>query len=97
MRKKTPTSLQAKHAFPCVAFFLRALLHFALFFVVASFPCGRPSFGLVNVTESEAPVEQDESSEEEAFSVQARSRVARYSAGFAVAGSRAWWHKPRNG
>ena len=41
------------------------------------FPCATPSFGLLNVTESEAPVDQDESSEEEAISVQARTRVGR--------------------
>ena len=77
MSKKTPTSLQAKHAFPRGAFFARVLLQASVLFVVALFPCATPSFGLLTVAESEAPVDQDESSEEEAISVQARTRVGR--------------------
>ncbi len=77
MSKKTPTSLQAKHALASVAFFARVLLHSSALFLVALFPCTPPSFALLNATESEAPVDQDESSEEEAISVQARTRVGR--------------------
>jgi len=73
--KNTPISLRAKHALPRVEFLARVLLHSSVLFVVALFPCATPSFGLLNVTESEAPVDQDESSEKEAISVQARTRV----------------------
>jgi hypothetical protein len=77
MSRKTPTSLQAKHALASVAFFARVLLHSSVLFVVALFPCTEPGIGLLNSTESEAPVDQDESSEEEAISEQARTGVGR--------------------
>lgn len=82
MSKNRPTRLRAKHALPRVAIFARVLLHSSVLFVVALFPCATPSFGLLNATESEAPVDQDESSEEEAINVQARTRVGRDQPGF---------------
>jgi hypothetical protein len=75
--KETPTSLRAKRSLSSVAFVARVLLHSFVLFVVVLFPCAAPSFGLFNLTESEAPVEEDESSEEEVTKVQARIRVAR--------------------
>ncbi|MDA1051184.1 MAG: hypothetical protein O3C40_11985 [Planctomycetota bacterium] len=77
MSKKTQTSFQAKHALARVAFFARVLLHSSMLFVVALFPCATPGMGLVNVTESEAPADQDESSAKEAISLQCRTRVVR--------------------
>jgi len=77
MSKSTPTSLQAKHALPRVATFARVLMHSSVLFVVALFLCATPGLGLLNVPESEAPVDQDESPEEEAISVQAPTRVGR--------------------
>lgn len=75
MSKNWPTSLQAKYVARRVAFFARILLHSSVLFVLALFPCATPSFGLLTETESEAPVDQDESSEKEATGVQARTRV----------------------
>lgn len=45
--------------------------------VAAFFPCAASSFGLLNVVESEAPFDQDESSQENAISVQIRTRAGR--------------------
>ena len=70
-------SVQAKRALPRMAFFARVLLHSSVLFVMALFPCATPSFVLLTETESEAPVNQEELSEEEAISVQARTRVGR--------------------
>ena len=77
MSKKTPTSLQAKHVLASVALFARDWLHSSVLFAVALLPCTTPSFGMLNSTEFEAPVDQHESSAEEAISVQARTRVGR--------------------
>ncbi len=77
MSKITPISLQAKHAIRKVALLASVLLHCSVFFVVALFPCAAPSLGLVNVTESEAPADQDESSAKEAISLQSRARIVR--------------------
>jgi hypothetical protein len=77
MSKKSPTSLQAKHALPWVAFFARVLLHSSVLLVGALFPCATPTLGLLTVAESEAPVDEDESSEELAISVRDRTRVDR--------------------
>ncbi len=77
MSKKTPTSLRAKHALRCVAFFARVLLYSSVLFVVAFFPCNTPTFGLLTVAESEAPVDEGESSEDVAISVRVRTQVDR--------------------
>ena len=77
MSKCRSTTLLAKHALPRAAFFSRILLHSCVLFVVVLFSCTAPGLGLLAVTGSEAPVDQDESSEEEAISVQARARVVR--------------------
>jgi|GEM_PF-6978137 len=70
-------SPQAKHAWPRVAIFARVFLHFAVLFAAAIFQCGSASSRLLNVTRSEAPVDQDESTFTDAISVKTRSRVCR--------------------
>ena len=77
MSKNLPRSLQAKLALPRLAFLARAVVHIAVLLVVALFPSATPSFGLFTATEFEAPMDQDESSEEEAISVLARTRAGR--------------------
>lgn len=84
MINKTPTLLQARHALSRVAFSTRVALHFSVLFVLALFPCHTPSVGLLDLTESEAPLDQDESSEEAAVGVQARTHIRRRQAGFSL-------------
>lgn len=60
-----------------VACLTRVFVHWSALFVVALFPCATLSAGLLNVTESEAPLDVGESSEEIAISVQRRIRVRR--------------------
>jgi hypothetical protein len=77
MSKRWLASRLGKRVSPSTAFFARVLLHAAILFVVALLPCSPSSFGLSTGTESEAPMDEDGSSEEEAITVQARSRVRR--------------------
>ena len=77
MSKHAPTLFQTHRALPRAAFLARALLHAAVLLVMSVFPCTPPGLELLNVAESEAPFDQDQSSEEEAISVHARARVGR--------------------
>ena len=77
MSKKIRISLQANLALPRLAFLARVVLHVAVLFVVGLFPSATPGFGLLAATEFEAPMDQDESSGEEAISVLARTRARR--------------------
>jgi hypothetical protein len=80
MRNTSPTFLPTKHMLPRVAIF-SLVVHSSVFFAVALFPCATLNFGPREVTESEAPVEREASSEEVAISAQSRTRVVRSHAG----------------
>lgn len=76
--KNSTMSLQARYALRRVALLARVLLHCSVVFVLALCPCATPSLGLINVAESEAPADQDESSlTKEAISSQCRAGVVR--------------------
>ena len=77
MSNETPRLFQVKRLFPRMAFSARVALHSSVLFVVALFPCAESSIGLLHLTESETPVDRDESSDEAANSVQVRTRVRR--------------------
>lgn len=75
MSKNQPVRRQVERILPRVPNLARVLLHASILFVVALFPCSPSSSGLFTGTESEAPMDEDGSSQEEAITVQARSRV----------------------
>jgi hypothetical protein len=77
MSKNTLIPLQAKYAIRRVTLLASVLLHCSVLFAVTLFPCATPWLGRVNATESEAPVDQDESSAKEAISLQPRTRAVR--------------------
>lgn len=62
---------------PRMLFCARFALPLSALLVVAFLPCAIPRTGLLNSSESEAPVERDESSSEAEFSSQTRTRVPR--------------------
>jgi hypothetical protein len=66
--------LQAKHLVRGLTP-VRVLMHAAVLFVVAIFPCTSSTQGSRTVTESEAPVDQDETSQERDISLQDGTRV----------------------
>ncbi len=55
--------------------FLRVTLNWSVVVVIALFPCGLPSFELLELSEFEAPLDPDEPAEDAALSTPARSRV----------------------
>lgn len=77
MVSTTSKLLQAKCLRPLSVFILRGSLYLSVMFVVAIFPCATPSLGLRTVTESETPVDQDETSFEKDISLAAKARVGR--------------------
>ncbi len=74
MFNTTPSLLKTKPLLWGLAF-VRLLLHAVVLFVVAIFPCAAPTLGSRTVTESEKPVDQDETSQEKDVNLQARTRV----------------------
>lgn len=81
MKNTASNSLQTRQFLPCLAFATRVSLHAAVMLVVAIFPCATPSLALRPATESEAPVDQDETSQEQDFSLQAKPRIGRRQTG----------------
>jgi len=87
MSNKTHTLLHVKRFLPRMAFSARVALHVSVLFVVALFPSSTPGLGQHDLTESAAPVEQDESSEEAAIRVQVRTRFGRDELGLPLSAS----------
>ena len=77
MSDKIPTLFQVNRLSPRMACPARIVLRFGVLFFTALFPFAAPSNGLLDLTESEAPVEQHKSSEEVAVREQERTRVGR--------------------
>lgn len=71
MSKSSPKSFPSEWLLP------RLALHSLVLIVVVLLPCTTPSLGLRNSSESEAPVDEDESLKKEAISTQARTRIGR--------------------
>jgi len=71
-------STQVKRDSPHAVWLACAFLHSGVLIIAALFSCGIiPCLGLLPVTESEAPVDQDESSEEAASSARVRTHFSR--------------------
>jgi hypothetical protein len=73
--------LQMERLLARMACSARVAFHFSVLLVVALLPFPPHSNGLLDLTESEAPVERDESSEEATVHVQAGKRVGHNESG----------------
>ncbi|MCA9145193.1 MAG: hypothetical protein KDB05_20500 [Planctomycetales bacterium] len=81
MKNTTSNARQTRQFLPRLAFVARVWLHAAVMLVLAIFPIATPSLGLRPVTESEAPVDQDENSHEQDISLQTKTRIGRRQTG----------------
>lgn len=77
MSNSRTKSVRTIRGMPSVADLSRVLLHSATILVVALFSVATPSPGLLSVTESEAPLESEETAQEAATPIQTRTRFRR--------------------
>lgn len=75
MSNKVHTSLRMKRALPRVLFSAPVALRFLLVLTISLFTFATPSLGQRELTESEAPLQEEQSNTEAAFSERALARV----------------------